>query len=100
MIEGFLHFIELTPTVSQPTLDVLKRMATLRNAVGQTFLNLAIQGHGIHSRFLGRFVRRIACAFFIHRICTSFVDGMPLSSATSPRPHRAGPTHIENQYSQ
>jgi len=42
MFKGFLHFIELTPTVSQPTLDVIKHMATLLNAVGQPFLNLVI----------------------------------------------------------
>jgi hypothetical protein len=43
MFEGFLHSIELTPTVSQTALDVLKRMATLRHAASQTFLNLSIQ---------------------------------------------------------
>jgi hypothetical protein len=43
MFEGVLHLIELTPTVSQTALDVLKCMATLRNAASQTFLNLSIQ---------------------------------------------------------
>jgi hypothetical protein len=43
MFEGFLHFIELTPTMSPPALEVLKHMATLRNAAGQTLLNLRVQ---------------------------------------------------------